>query len=183
MYIKKIPQTEENEWFQHGACEYLANALYEEFGYKIKALVQIDNLTETYTNKELLSMSLSEYGDSEACGEDTVVMIHAFAQATINGKNYYIDSTGITNNIEDVLQKWDVSKTDLDRDDYMLIDFDNPADIRERFWSTYYDFLGDDDYDEFIDNAKTASENFVKEHKKDLDVKLQLKKKRERDER
>ena len=110
-------------------------------------------------------------------------MIHAFAQATINGKNYYIDSTGITNNIEDVLQKWDVSKTDFDRDDYMLIDFDNPADIRERFWSTYYDFLGDDDYDEFIDNAKTASENFVKEHKKDLDVKLQLRIMRERDER
>ena len=181
MYIKKIPETDKNEWFQHGACEYLANELYKEFGYRTKVLAFIDNYTKTYTDKELLAMSLSEYQDSDICGEDSVVIVHAFAQTTIRGKTYYIDSTGITNNIEDIIKKWE--NAPCGGHDFILIDFENPADIRNRFWSTYYDFLGDDDYDEFIDKAESASKDFVKEHKRDLDVNLQLKKRRERDER
>lgn len=190
MYIKKIPQSEENDCFQHGLCEYLVNALHEEFNYPTVALVQIINERDDIADDEILNMSYEEYSeffdmtfDEDDFKEATVELYHAFSYVEKGNKIYYIDSTGITNDIKDILAHFGSKPAEgqsirdhLNWYNKRLLVFKNPEDMQKYFWSTKYD---EDSYlhSERRKNAKA----FVKEHKRELDVDLQLRKRRERE--
>lgn len=189
MYIKRIPQTEENDCFQHGLCEFLANALHEEFNYPAIALVQIINERDDTTDDELLNMSYEEYSEffDMTYDEDleaTVELYHVFSYMQRGNKTYYVDSTGITNNMNDILEHFGCKPPEgQSMEDYMdwynfrLVYVKDPQELEQHFWSSKYDCP------EANTERRQEAQQFVKEHKRDLNVNLQLRKMRERDER
>lgn len=178
MYIKKIPQNKDNAWLQQGCCEFLVNELYEEFGYAAKVLVYVENSSGVCTDEELLNLSMGGYY-GYGLQDDYVAFYHTFAYTKINNKTYYIDSTGITDDINDILGHFlNLDKEKIDGVKMRILDFKDPRDMQGNFWSTYWD------ENEKVNEDKTQfTKDFFEKHKKDLNVKLQLRKMRERDER
>lgn len=153
MYITNIPENEnQNIQFQRGNCEFLACAMHEVFGYPSKVLMKITHDTaEPLSNEKLLSMSYDEYGDyaDEYDFEDvdTVELIHCFSYFQRGSKTYYVDSHGITNNINDILRNWDITMKDVNDGKYQIVDFQRPEEIKQYHWSTYHDWRGDDNFE------------------------------------
>ena len=188
MYISKIKQTEESRHFQCGDCEFLATALHEQFGYDVVYLVAVWNETQYSTTEELLSMNPDQWDDheylTEECkGVDEIDLIHSFAKTTIGGKDYYIDSTGITNDITDIYKNFMISKEEAAKEPYVLLVTSKPEEYQDKYWSTWRDHDFDYKTGELIGPEKRHewAVIFVKAHSKGLNVKRQLRKMQERD--
>ena len=151
MYLTQIDPKGKNLQFQRGNCEFLACALHDAYDYQAIALVQVTRESKNpVSTEELLAMSYdeySEYGDS--CDfADSVNLIHCFSSFQLNDKTYYVDSLGITDDINDILRNFDYFYQNAPRDDFQLISFENPHDIQQRHWSTFYDWFSDDDFEQ-----------------------------------
>lgn len=137
-----IERTEENDQFQYGNCEFLATEMNKHFGYKIMNLVRVFN-DGSISNRELLSLNYDNYSE-ELEKDNSIECIHCFCSTVKDGKTYYIDSLGITDDINDILGRYDVTLEDLEdintvKGGTALIDFNYPDYLESCGWTTYFD--------------------------------------------
>jgi hypothetical protein len=180
MYLHKIEQTNENDNLQHGNCEFLARELFNEFDYSTVFLVDYINDEREITREKLFGMDYQDYVDFNHDyyyrhpDEEVpyVNIVHCFGKAEIDGEIYYIDSTGIADNINDILKNFGFSLDKVDaRDDMMIFELEDPHAIKDKFWSTYFDWYGDDDFEkETIEQRVKPSKEFVEDHREELDI-------------
>lgn len=198
MYLSKIEQTEDNDHLQHGNCEFLARALFDEFGYSTIFVVDLVN-DETDTSKgdllrsdeELYVMSYWEhidygqdYGEAFPDAEVPYINIcHCFGKAERDGKTYYIDSTGITDDINDILKNFGLSEEKIENDGcYDIFEYEDPYANEDYFWSTYYDWYGCVNFEEETEKERIIpTAEFLDEHYDELNIDTVLERQREKE--
>lgn len=203
LYVSRIPQINDIVQFQEGNCEFLACALNEEFGYKAHVILEFDNESNmdnaSYLHKDYKGI-VKEYrkGTIDDC---CCNISHVFCSFEKDGQIYYVDSTGITEDINDILKNFNYTEDDLTivNDFYddnelnkleggsLLITMEDPHDIQNYHWSTKWDDYGNHyngkelkgkAFEEYTENERMQpAREFVDEYKECLCIETETKSK------
>ncbi len=89
------------DYFLNGWCEIFAKEINKHFGYQIEAQLYFFNLSDEFTDTEILSMNHEVYiANNEDFDKYEVSLIHCYNTLHINGEKYYIDVRGVTNDVD-----------------------------------------------------------------------------------
>lgn len=190
MYITKIEKTKENRHFQEGNCEFLAAELNKTFGYKVMTLLSFTadpTLSDIEMAKLSYNDSISRWQSLDDMGY--IKFSHCFCSFEDNGKTYYVDSLGVTDDINDILKNFQANITrtpvyeKLDnigefggsKHEHILVEFDNAEEIKNYNWSTYYDWAGDKDfYKNTLEERIIPAQEFVQDYKELLTLSREI---------
>lgn len=190
MYIHKIEQTNDNRVFQEGACEFLARELFDEFNYSTVFVVNFANPLHCVPDDRFLAMTPDEFNDFDAWFQDRMnfdgdyagpyaSLCHCFGKTERDGKTYYIDSTGITDDINDILSNFgydmeyleELAKDTELQDSVKVIEMKDPYNNINSHWSTNVDaWCSDDELDAWNIERWRLSKKFIEKHRDELDI-------------
>lgn len=144
--------------FLFGDCEFLACEINKKYGYQIEAVIDSpDYMPGEYgtdlTEEEFLKLSYEErrelFQKYLAEGSPSASVVHCYNTFEENGTKYYVDARGITSDKNEFFLPYGQWV-----EDSITMTFKNEQDIRNRFFSTYYDWYGEKDLDKITEKRR-----------------------------
>lgn len=165
------------DYFLNGWCEIFAKELNKKFGYQIEVQLLFFNISDEFTDEEILSMNCEEYiANNEDFDAFEVSLVHCYNTFRINGEKFYVDVRGITNDIDEFYLPFKHYDTDY------IVKY-TVAELETKYWSCENGNVSFN-YSEYPDDAKAdiayftkLAKKYIAEHKDDFKVEFEPKQK------
>ena len=176
MYLKKIEQTDINSHLLYEDSEFLATELHKKLKYDIEVLLEVWRYGDTLCDSNnIIFMSSYDYYNyhlqclTQGFKEDYVKLVHCYNHFEKDGPTYYVDSTGVTNDLNDILNNLGINRDMLSKSSYYHSYLFLKSPIGEStklyYWSTFnkwYENLSCDK--KILRQKKSIAKQFVTEN-------------------
>jgi hypothetical protein len=155
------------DFFLNGWCEIFAKEIDKEFGWQIETMLQFFNISDEYTDEEILSMDHDTYVDNIGDFDRyDVSLIHCYNTFCVNNTKYYVDVRGITNDYTEFLKPFERYRDEIC---VRVVQY-TIADLETKFWScengnVAFNYFKYDDAEKDIRYFTKLAKRYIKENK------------------
>jgi hypothetical protein len=155
------------DYFLNGWCEIFSKEIYKKYGWQIETMLLFFNISDEYTDEEILSMDHDIYVDNIGDFDRyDVSLIHCYNTFYINGTKYFVDVRGITNDYTEFLKPFERYRDG----EYVKVIQYTIAELETKFWScengnVAFNYFKYDDAEKDIRYFTRLAKKYIKDNK------------------